>query len=662
LEYLAQKTAYRSDIDGLRAIAVILVVLYHLQIPFVHSGFVGVDIFFVISGYLITSHIYRDLVKGKFSIKTFYLRRMRRILPALIVVLMFTTVAAYLILLPPDLKGYVKSLLASLFSVSNFYFWKSIHLGYFSTDADVMPLLHTWSLGVEEQFYFIWPVLLLALNKFFSKKNFMLVVCILTVVSFLIYYTGKSQAQFVYYSPFARGFELLLGGAVALLERKLIFLKTKQISHIVSLIAIASIIYAACIVRSSAYPGVIVLLPIVSACFLILSNSRGAGNVLLSSRGFVFIGLISYSLYLWHWPIIAYCHYIGIQLTPIADLIIVMASVGLSYLTLMFVEKPFRYKFKFTFRVTFLLYWLAPVVLAVLLILSIKYFHNYGFNTVPKNIQNMIDNQYYGPLTRRSNCHNDIGGDQFSALNVGSILSCLVGNLQQNNLSAIIVGDSHAMSYVGMIDQFLKNANYKGYVVTQSNAPFLDVDLISPERSAKANNERKEVVKHLIEGGAYHYVIMGGAWSDKAYTFQTVANENRRAVFKKGLEKSIQLIIKNNAIPVILMDFPSLYNVPVTCGLSRLHSVNCYNKLSSVTSEQRVAKEVMLQLSRKYTQVILIDPKKIICDKDKCYSSLEGVPLYFGGKDNSHLDYAGSSLVGKLYIEKYGNPLVKSGK
>ena len=152
---------YRKDIDGLRALAVVSVVLFHLDISWVKSGFLGVDIFFVISGYLITTIIIRDFKENTFSLKNFYLRRIRRILPALITVLLMSTIFAWLILLPQDLINYSKSLVSALASVSNLYFFKVLNFGYFSTDATVIPLLHTWSLGIEEQFYMFWPLILM---------------------------------------------------------------------------------------------------------------------------------------------------------------------------------------------------------------------------------------------------------------------------------------------------------------------------------------------------------------------------------------------------------------------------------------------------------------------------------------------------------------------
>ncbi|WP_369867391.1 acyltransferase family protein [Francisella philomiragia] len=154
---------YYKHVDGLRALAVLSVVLFHLNISWIKSGFLGVDIFFVISGFLITTIILRDLNNNCFSIKNFYLRRMRRILPALITVLVFSTFFAWLILLPQDLKNYSKSLVSAIASVSNLFFYKFLSFGYFSTDATVIPLLHTWSLGVEEQFYIFWPLFLISI-------------------------------------------------------------------------------------------------------------------------------------------------------------------------------------------------------------------------------------------------------------------------------------------------------------------------------------------------------------------------------------------------------------------------------------------------------------------------------------------------------------------
>lgn len=188
---------YRSDIDGLRAFAVLSVVLYHLEVSWIKSGFLGVDIFFVISGFLITKIIVRDLQDGTFSIKNFYLRRVRRILPALIFILAFLSFFAWLILLPQDLLNYAKSMLSAIVSVSNLFFFKTLNFGYFATDSSTIPLLHTWSLGVEEQFYIAWPVILIILFKLntSSKKYLLTITLLLIIVSIAIFFINIFQSS-----------------------------------------------------------------------------------------------------------------------------------------------------------------------------------------------------------------------------------------------------------------------------------------------------------------------------------------------------------------------------------------------------------------------------------------------------------------------------------
>ncbi len=192
---------YRKDIDGLRAIAVLLVIFNHLGFKFASAGFIGVDVFFIISGFLITSHILRDIRNGSFKLSNFYLNRIRRILPALLTVLFFTTLTAYFLLILPDLQNYSSSLLMSLTSLSNIYFGKFINVGYFSTNATVLPLLHTWSLGVEEQFYIIWPLCLVLLFKFLTRNRILLITYTLTSTSFIIYQKVTPYLHIILLSP-----------------------------------------------------------------------------------------------------------------------------------------------------------------------------------------------------------------------------------------------------------------------------------------------------------------------------------------------------------------------------------------------------------------------------------------------------------------------------
>ncbi|WP_307866297.1 acyltransferase family protein [Francisella philomiragia] len=390
---------YRKDIDGLRALAVISVVLFHLNVSWFKSGFLGVDIFFVISGFLITSIILRDLNNDNFSLKNFYLRRMRRILPALITMLVFTTIFAWLILLPQDLKNYSKSLVSALASVSNLFFYKFLNFGYFSTDATVIPLLHTWSLGVEEQFYIFWPLFLIfAFNlgiswkkTYFSfHKKILISAIVLFVLSLLLFKffatlkitTYFSQEKFYYY-PLNRAFELLFGCILAIYLSNNKTLENKRILDIISVIALVFMLYPM-FFKDVPYPSNWTIMACLGATLYIYAGANHNYVPLVSRvfsfKPFVAIGLISYSLYLWHWSIIAYVNYLSIEKTHLVKIIILVTSIMLAILTYFLVEKPFRYRFKANFSKTLTLLWLVPIALACTFALCSKYVNEFGFN------------------------------------------------------------------------------------------------------------------------------------------------------------------------------------------------------------------------------------------------------------------------------------------
>lgn len=323
----------------------ILVVLYHLGIRVVHGGYVGVDVFFVISGYLISAIIISDVQANKFSIAKFYERRVRRIGPAFFVVLCASSVAAYVYLLPSELKDFAKSLLSATFSASNFYFWAKA--GYFDTSSETAPLLHTWSLAVEEQFYLVFPLLIMAIHKWAPKKLRFSVV-LLAVGSLAL---GSIQAfiepSSAFYLPFGRAWELLLG--------TLLFLKVfpqfekkwpRELAAIcgLSFILVAGLFYS----TKTPFPGLSALLPCVGTALVIAAGTYAPTLVgrVLSTKPMVGLGLISYSLYLWHWPVIVFQR-LGTMLISGASVHVTQAAIfgaalAASYLSWRFVEEPFR--------------------------------------------------------------------------------------------------------------------------------------------------------------------------------------------------------------------------------------------------------------------------------------------------------------------------------
>ena len=333
---------HRPDIDGLRAVAVGLVLLFHVGAP-VHGGFVGVDVFFVISGYLITSIIHGELAQGRFSLLRFYQRRARRILPALLAVLLATTLAAGWLLLPDAYRDFGGSLAATALFASNFYFWSQSD--YFSTAAESLPLLHTWSLAIEEQFYLLLPLLLMALHRR-GLAQLRWLIAALALASLLLgeMQLRSQQADAAFYLLPARAWELLLGSLLAL--GAVPVAKSRLLRELLGAAGLALILYAGLrYTDGTPFPGLAALLPCVGAALIIHSGAGGGTWTarLLSLRPVVFVGLISYSLYLWHWPLIVLYQQglFGDFLKP-QKLALLAASLALAVLSWRYVEQPFR--------------------------------------------------------------------------------------------------------------------------------------------------------------------------------------------------------------------------------------------------------------------------------------------------------------------------------
>ncbi len=343
----APRSAYRSDIDGLRAVAVLLVVFNHLLQLHFRGGYVGVDVFFVISGYLIGATILAEMRAGRFSLANFYERRIRRIFPALFVMLLVTSVLAYVCLLPSEMVAFSKSMLAALFSVSNMLFW--FQSGYFDSASESKPLLHTWSLGVEEQFYIVFPLFLLAVHRWFPRAMkaalWSVVVVSLALAAWFAHRPGDTTAFFL--APL-RAWELLLGAIAS--QGYLPKMKTSLQRNLGSLSGLLLILLPAMAYTSATpFPGVAALPPVAGAVLLIAAGETGTSLVgsLLSWRPVVFIGLISYSLYLWHWPLKVFwstslAFHTSSHSVKIGQITVFTASLILATLSWRFVETPFR--------------------------------------------------------------------------------------------------------------------------------------------------------------------------------------------------------------------------------------------------------------------------------------------------------------------------------
>jgi len=332
---------YRPDIDGLRAVAILSVVGFHAFPEKVQGGFIGVDVFFVISGFLISTIIFSSLERGRFSFFEFYVRRIRRIFPALIFVMFVCFVVGWFTLLSYDFKSLGKHISAGAIFVSNFVLWKES--GYFDAAAETKPLLHLWSLAIEEQFYIFWPIFM-----FFAWKrrwNFLFITLVIGVASFIIniYLTTVNQTAAFYLST-SRFWELMSGGLlayIALHKPKL----NNLYENIQALIGFSCLIAGLFLLnKSSAFPGYWALLPVIGSV-LIISAGSGAylNRVFLANKIMIWIGLISYPLYLWHWPILSYLRITEGEPSFQLKLFAIVLSVLLAWLTVKYVEYPFRF-------------------------------------------------------------------------------------------------------------------------------------------------------------------------------------------------------------------------------------------------------------------------------------------------------------------------------
>ena len=335
---------YRADIDGLRGVAVASVVCYHLGLSWLPGGFTGVDVFFVISGYLITGILVREVASGSFSIVRFYERRIRRLLPALLVVLIATLIAGWFLFIPQHYEATGGAAAASLLFAANIWFWRTQN--YFSPSGDLNPLLHLWSLGVEEQFYLFFPFLIV-LGVRYAPRWLPWMLGFSASASFLlcVWATQSQWAQAAFYLLPTRAWELLAGALLVFVPTA--FLTRSRHQSVAAYVGLALLLAGFFVIKDGAgFPGWVAAIPVVGTCLLILGARNPDTFVfsILSARPMVALGLVSYSLYLWHWPIIVFARnlFLNVELSFGQAVLAGAVSVALAVLTYRYVERPFR--------------------------------------------------------------------------------------------------------------------------------------------------------------------------------------------------------------------------------------------------------------------------------------------------------------------------------
>jgi peptidoglycan/LPS O-acetylase OafA/YrhL len=502
---------YRADIDGLRAIAILPVLLYHAGVPLVTGGYVGVDIFFVISGFLITRLLMSDIAAGTFSIATFYERRIRRIMPALLTVLAATFTLGYMVSMPGDLADIGRSAVATTLFYSNFHFW--LTSGYFEAPHSAMPLLHTWSLAVEEQFYILFPLLLLAIARY-ARGWFLTVLIPLALGSLAlsiaaVHYgvAGGFAASGAFYLLPTRAWELLLGALLAIgATRPLISPRLNDGAAAIGALLIIVPIFT--FTAQTPFPGINALYPCIGAALLLYSAPNGMyANRILSYPAMVFTGKISYSLYLWHWPLIVFATYAnGGALSAWQTILIIAATVGLSVFTWRFVEQPCRHTGFLQRRTVFTL---AGVAATLCIAIGLTFTVTNGLpQRLPETVRAVAAYADYNtaPVFRSGQCFLENDSDTLQNFDQRGCLG-----MSPDKLNVLVLGDSHAAHLWYGLFNTLPNLN-----ILQATAsgcrPLLDIDPL------KAKTRCREMMGFMLgqwlPATPVDAVILAARWVD----------------------------------------------------------------------------------------------------------------------------------------------------
>ena len=439
---------FRYDINGLRAYAVILVVLFHFGIIGFAAGFIGVDIFFVISGFLMTSIVIKSLDKGNFSLLKFYLARGIRIVPALFVVSTIVLILGWFLVLPTDYKALAKHTLSSINFFSNIVYWRES--GYFDTDSHNKALLHTWSLSVEWQFYLVFPIIVALLYKIKKSRNFLLTFFILgTIISLIlsIIITAKNPSAGFFLLP-TRAWEMLAGGLIFFIPKEKVPYK-KPLEFIgFFLIAISCYIFS----TDTLWPSYNAILPVLGAFLILLAHQQN--SIFTKGSVFQWLGNNSYSIYLWHWPIVFFLHYFYKNDDYIFITAGIILSIILGWLSYTYIENPTRKKLSNLSIVKAYFLWFLSI--SILSLISIMIFKFDGVKNRFSNEINNISNTINDINPRRDEC---LGKQDDSQLK-----KCTYGD---GPLSLIVVGDSHASAMLnGVINALPNNTSLISFTIS----------------------------------------------------------------------------------------------------------------------------------------------------------------------------------------------------
>ncbi len=629
---------YRPEIDGLRTIAVLSVIIYHAEFmvgghKLLPGGFLGVDIFFVISGFLITSLMMKEFHKtGTISISNFYERRAKRLLPALLIVMLISLPFAYTYLFPEQLVDYAKSLISSLLFGSNFY-WNYSLQQYGAESALLKPFLHTWSLAVEEQYYIVFPLILLAIYKWCRSHTIALFTVGLLISLQFAEWITPIDASFSFYMLPSRIWELLAGGLIANIlhlhpqkENDALLNKTMPVLGLY--LILHSVIFTE---FDAKHPGFITLMPVIGTMLIIWFSSKDELiTKILSSKFFVGVGLISYSLYLWHYPIFSFGRIIEQDFTTVSKLAWIVLTIVLSLVSFYLIEKPFRGMIKLKL--------MASVLLGVIFFIGVVCSYFILNDGVPKRFsynQNLMST--FERPSFESECKVKPDKELIDSA------FCKIGAAEKPTF--LLFGDSHALSLLNLLDEIGDEQGIGGRFVYMSGCP--PVFGVYPKNGGKGKRaqcfELNQKVENYIRDNNIENVFLVARWDyyvnpsslrpiSRVISPKSWSAEESRDVLSGQLTYTLSEIQRAGAKPIILLQVPHQKSNPKGVYQRMLDKwidepkklpeklESWINRLSISVHEHKKRQSVANSIIRKAsvsTNTVIVDPIEIFC-VEKC--------------------------------------------